>query len=732
MPPQHRNVAAGKNSMVSIPPLTMMDSSSALRFEKEDAVALRNQLQLLNCLAQPIWVFDFTEERNRWINNAGLDLWDAPDVEEFCSRDRKNAGFSAATIKKLEQIQNEIEQGRSVTVQWTLYPKGVAVTVDITATAIRLDCDEDGHHCMLMQAVAVDKERLEAHSLRGMEMLRHLPMAVCQFDMSGNIMYQNQWAEMAGEPPSSPKATFAIDPSSASTFECLTTSNNECSIKSFPVSPAGTSATPQYQQTSSSPSPPPMHDFMRRFMDPSVARETFQAIQTTTDEVLKVQAELRSTTNAEAGVWSEVSMRKTTDPVTGKTVILYSAEDKSDAQTAEKVRTASMHKSECLAMMAHEIRTPLHQVIGCIDLLDQTKPLTREQKEYVKLLQSSSEGLMTIINDVLDFSKLEAGQMKIETIPYDALSVVRGSIAAVRASCDEKNLSLTLDWMKEVPFRLMGDPNRFRQVLLNLLSNAIKFTKSGGIRVQGSLLNHQDVQEQNITTTLSAERWIKITVSDTGVGICEQNQALIFQKYQQENVSIARNHGGTGLGLSICQLLVHSMGGAIGVKSQPGLGSDFWFVLPVMLPQQQAKDSIIAVAKCDLELKPCDSRKVLVAEDDIVNQKLIVSMLKRLGHQPTIAENGQIAIDMLEDKNNSFDLVLMDLQMPVMDGLEATRRLRTMGYNKLPILALTASARNHDCKEFDDWLSKPLKLKQLRDKVLGVKRWEPPMISSKP
>jgi len=286
--------------------------------------------------------------------------------------------------------------------------------------------------------------------------------------------------------------------------------------------------------------------------------------------------------------------------------------------------------------------------------------------------------------------------------------------------------------MKEVPFRLMGDPNRFRQVLLNLLSNAIKFTKSGGIRVQGSLLNHQDVQEQNITTTLSAERWIKITVSDTGVGICEQNQALIFQKYQQENVSIARNHGGTGLGLSICQLLVHSMGGAIGVKSQPGLGSDFWFVLPVMLPQQQAKDSIIAVAKCDLELKPCDSRKVLVAEDDIVNQKLIVSMLKRLGHQPTIAENGQIAIDMLEDKNNSFDLVLMDLQMPVMDGLEATRRLRTMGYNKLPILALTASARNHDCKEFDDWLSKPLKLKQLRDKVLGVKRWEPPMISSKP
>jgi CheY-like chemotaxis protein len=374
--------------------------------------------------------------------------------------------------------------------------------------------------------------------------------------------------------------------------------------------------------------------------------------------------------------------------------------------------------------------TPLHQVTGFIELLDQTN-LTTEQKSYIKLLKASAQGLMTVISDVLDYSKLEAGKMKLEMIPYEPFSVVEGSMEVIRASCEEKGLKLTMDWNKNVPFKLLGDPNRLRQVLLNLLSNSVKFTNQGGIRVQALTVDRnameRECEESSFSkSTASDSQMVKFIIHDTGAGIQEEHLGMIFNDYYQGNVSVARTHGGTGLGLSICKLLVSKMGGTIGVKSEYGKNSSFWFCLPADVPKEVDADAEEPTNTTPVA-ETFDQLKILVAEDNIVNQKLVKRILERLGHAPTIVENGKDAITMIEEYKNRddcFDLVLMDIQMPVMDGLEATRRLRTMGYVNLPIFGLTASVARSDFRElgFDDWLPKPIPMKDLKMKLLNLQQ----------
>ena len=657
------------------------------------------QLELFNHLVQPIWIFDFVQGRNRWTNQAGLELWNAPNLEDYQNRDMVSKR-SESTKKKLQQIQAIIEDGGSTSEYWTIYPKGVAKTLHITLTGIRLDV-ADGHYCMLMHGVPQDTEKIETESLRGVEILRHIPMSVCQFSMSGEVMFQNQWAQFPTSSSSSHRTTVMSDSSKQNNRNLDDSKTDESQEEKTESSSNNnkTNATTEKnvaateKQSTNHSDTATRNDFMKRFINQKVAQEAFTTIQTSSEQFIQLEAELRSTKHAGKSEWSEVQLRKTTDPVTGKQVILYSAQDKSDARKAQKAQEASLHKSHFLAIMAHEIRTPLHQVIGFIDLLDQTQPLTREQKGFVKLLQSSAAGLMTVINDVLDYSKLEAGQMKIEAIPYEPLSVVQGTIAAVRTSYQEKDLSLAVNWSKDIPFRLIGDPNRLRQILLNLLSNAKKFTKQGGIHVHACTMNkddpfvrkhsvsqkarsthaenncsrgrRRDSDRSNATKDIAPESWLKVTVSDTGIGVCEENQHLIFQKYEQGNLSVARNFGGTGLGLSICQLLVQSMGGAIGVESQLGQGSHFWFLLPVRVPSKNTTTD-----EAETELHQAGEKEevclnILVAEDNRINQKLISNMLKRLGHRSTIAENGKIAIEKVEEDGSFFDLILMDIQMPV-------------------------------------------------------------------
>jgi CheY-like chemotaxis protein len=281
----------------------------------------------------------------------------------------------------------------------------------------------------------------------------------------------------------------------------------------------------------------------------------------------------------------------------------------------------------------------------------------------------------------LDYSKLEAGKMKLERIPYQPLNVVEGSLAVVRGSCEEKGLQLTLKWGKDIPFRILGDPNRLRQVLLNLLSNSVKFTVKGGIHVEVSQIVVTGGYGEELVctpspTTSRPRPMFKFVVHDTGVGIEEEHRNNIFNDYYQGDVSVARTHGGTGLGLSICKLLVSRMGGTIGVESEYGKGGSFWFCLPADVPIDRKPSDVVLFSGITETERNGRNLNVLIAEDNLVNQKLLKRMLERMGHRAEVAANGMEAIQQIESHNHDegalFDVVLMDIQMPVIDGLEAT------------------------------------------------------------
>ena len=677
-------------------------------------VVTLQELELFNLFAQPVFIFDYLERRNRWSNPAGLRLWNAASVQDYLARDMTN--MSPATIQRNEQIQAIVERPNGFEEdQWTFYPQGSPpVTAQVTITGIRLPDDDDNgisHVCMLCQCVPVAKDVVSKQSLRGVDMLRHLPMAVCQFDMEGNVMFQNQAARL-------PRQVTAAAAVAAADNKDEHQNNNNSEKKNGSVENRGeesltkaanastTAAKVEDDATEDSEkkiqhrrtSQEGEGHLLHRFVNPLVAQEALAALQKNSpdQQVVHLEADLHSTKHPGQTEWSEVQLRKTTDPITGEPTILYSAQDKTDAQNAQREKQASLQQSEFFAIMAHEIRTPLHQVIGFIDLLDQTSPLTKNQKGYIKLLQTSAEGLMTVISDVLDYSKLGAGEMKMERVPYEPLSVVEGSMAAVKARCEEKKLSLSVNWDKGLPFRLVGDPNRLRQILLNLLSNAIKFTETGGIQVTGQLLKAtdpfvmkhrpalkeciaaEDVDDNDNNNNDNTENnkecgkekdWVKISVSDTGMGISEEHQELVFQQYQQGGLSVARNFGGTGLGLSICQLLIKGMEGSMGVESRLGEGSRFWFLLPAHVPQLGQSDSDGDIMTDEDKIVAEGEVKalhILVAEDNRINQKLMVNMLMRLGHKTAVAANGQIAIDMVQDKDvDPYDVVLMDIQVGV-------------------------------------------------------------------
>eukprot|EP00529_Nitzschia_sp_RCC80_P008580 CAMPEP_0113523836 /NCGR_PEP_ID=MMETSP0014_2-20120614/45906_1 /TAXON_ID=2857 /ORGANISM="Nitzschia sp." /LENGTH=1203 /DNA_ID=CAMNT_0000421929 /DNA_START=35 /DNA_END=3646 /DNA_ORIENTATION=+ /assembly_acc=CAM_ASM_000159 len=888
----------------------------------------------------PCWVFDWKNRKNRWANAAALKMWDAPDLDEFLNRDMTD--MSESVIARGNRLMDRTERGLVTHEQFTFYPKGNAITVNLVTTGVRMSDDED-LVCFFNYALPMtgpsatsikktngtsastssssqrsddndtasqskakesnetkrkssanpdslssfleypnnvastnsicepDSVKTEIHStssvvttppplssprtddsnailvdvdgdskreeseeddveedgdeeeeaedynfrdvvtedtLRGVEIIRHLPIAVCQFDLNGQLMFQNPAAYMP---------SWGYDTSNDNNDENENGNNSKTNLND---DTKHTDASDDRRDNDSSDAIPLSlnsdkninEDFLHRFVDKRVAKKLLDNIKKAyedpsivgygnVDGNITLEAELHPGPR-----WSSIQLRRTVDPVTSQPVILFSAQDKSDAVLARQEREARVKKSEFLAIMAHEIRTPLHQVTGFIDLLDQNMAASKqsgssstcncahcccstdavntgqrlfrgrpdrtyprrqsmasisdigkdnfeEQRGYVKLLKTSAQQLMTVISDVLDYSKLEVGEMRFECIAYEPLSVVKGSMEAVRQSCVEKGLRLALDdWSKDIPFRIMGDPNRLRQVLLNLLSNAVKFTKTGAITIHAETFTAKksaSKQEKNVdnkTFDEEEQRWIKFVVSDTGMGISDENRALVFQKYQQANLSIARHFGGTGLGLSICRLLVKTMGGIIDVESEEGKGSSFFFTVPAKLPQRsdsegegESEEVVNDDPRSRLEKNPSGGfvqrikeekvMNILVAEDNKINQKLVVNMLGRMGHKCSVADDGQYAIDMVcentPDGDSSkcvYDAVLMDVQMPRMDGLEATRRLRQLGYNDLLIIGLTASVKRSDYIElgFDDWLPKPILMKDLRAKLLRL------------
>jgi PAS domain S-box-containing protein len=373
----------------------------------------------------------------------------------------------------------------------------------------------------------------------------------------------------------------------------------------------------------------------------------------------------------------------------------------------EEAEDARKMQEQFLANMSHEIRTPMNGIQGMTQLLTET-PLNHQQQEFVGVIGLSVENLLVIINDILDFSKIKAGKLSIEKIDFRPADVVANIHALFGDRLAKKGLGFETAIDPGIPEWLQGDPHRLSQVLINLVGNAIKFSEHGTIRIQTTLVE---------TGPRSAT--VAFAVSDQGIGIRQENLPHIFDSFSQAGSDIARKYGGTGLGLAICKQLTALQEGAIDVRSEEGRGTTFRFQIPFgnRQPQRQPRAALQSIGNFNGFLRDLS---ILVVEDNPINQKVTEHVLNKAGAVVTIADNGELAIQQLNQK--SFDLIIMDLQMPVMDGYETTRFLRDTLRLRTPVLAMTASAIKGEhlrCLEagMDDYMSKPFEFKDFYHRV---------------
>jgi signal transduction histidine kinase/ActR/RegA family two-component response regulator len=374
----------------------------------------------------------------------------------------------------------------------------------------------------------------------------------------------------------------------------------------------------------------------------------------------------------------------------------------------EKAEAASRAKSEFVSRMSHELRTPLNAIIGFAQLL-KDEPLTHSQNNYVQLIASSGDHLLDLINTVLDHAKIEAGKLTLESVPFNLSELIAAVTTMINQQASAKGLMFETVVANDLPARIVGDPTRLRQVLLNLLANAVKFTEQGGV-----------------TLSMAADDGVlHFSVRDTGVGMDEAALSRLFQPFSQADESTARKFGGTGLGLLIARDLLQAAGGDIEVDSAPNVGTCFWGHLPLRLPTAEDANSQPAISTSTSAPLPTATsltgKRVLVVDDNAINCKLASALLHRMGIAVETAEDGRAGLARIN--GGGFDLVLMDVEMPEMDGLSATRALRALeiarGTARLPVIALTANAMVEDrarCEAagMDGYVAKPIVVAQLK------------------